>query len=230
MIETSATWLTVSVAMPLIEPEVAVIVDEPTPTPVASPPAAIVATEVIDELQLAVFVRFCVLPSLYVPVAVNCWVAPFGMDAVPGVTAIEVSTAVTVNVAVPVIFPELAVIVTVPAATPVANPVCCPTVAIAVLDEVQLADVVRFFVLPSLYVPVAVNCWVEPAPIEAVPGVTAMELNTAAVTVNVADPLIVPDVAVIVAVPCAMLVASPPLLTVATEVADEVQVALLVRF
>ena len=54
-------------------------------------------------------------------------------------------------------------IVTVPAATPVANPVCCPTVAIAVLDEVQLADVVRFFVLPSLYVPVAVNCWVEPA-------------------------------------------------------------------
>ena len=36
-----------------------------------------------------------------------------------------------------------------------------------------------------------------------------------------ADPLIVPDVAVIVAVPCAMLVASPPLLTVATEVAEE---------
>ena len=57
-----------------------------------------------------------------------------------------------------------------------------------------------------------------------------MELNTAAVTVNVADPLIVPEVAVIVAVPCATLVANPPLLTVATEVAEDVQVALVVRF
>jgi hypothetical protein len=32
-------------------------------------------------------------------------------------------------------------------------------------------------------------------------GVTEIEVNTAAVTVNVAEPLIVPEVAVIVAVP-----------------------------
>ncbi len=59
---------------------------------------------------------------------------------------------------------------------------------------------------------------------------TAIEANTAAVTVNVAEPLIVPDVAVIVALPCARLVASPALLTVAIDVADELQLTLLVRF
>jgi hypothetical protein len=61
-------------------------------------------------------------------------------------------------------------------------------------------------------------------------GVTEIEVNTAAVTVNVAAPLIVPEVAVMVAVPCATLVASPALLTVATDFAEEVHVAVLVRF
>ena len=56
-----------------------------------------------------------------------------------------------------------------------------------------------------------------------------MEVNTAAVTVSVAEPLTVPDAAVMVAVPWATLVASPLLLTVATDVAEEVHVAVLVR-
>jgi hypothetical protein len=56
-----------------------------------------------------------------------------------------------------------------------------------------------------------------------------MEVNTAAVTVSVAEPLTVPDAAVMVAVPWATLVASPLLLTVAADVAEEVQVAVLVR-
>lgn len=60
-------------------------------------------------------------------------------------------------------------------------------------------------------------------------GVTEIEVNTAAVTVNAAELLIVPDLAVTVAVPCAMLVANPLLLTVATDVAEELQVAVLVR-
>jgi len=81
-----------------------------------------------------------------------------------------------------------------------------------------------------LYVPVAVNCCVYPAATDAVPGVTAIEANTGAVTVSVVEPVIVPDVAVIVAAPEARLVASPLLLTVAIVVADEVQVAVLVRF
>jgi hypothetical protein len=62
-----------------------------------------------------------------------------------------------------------------------------------------------------------------------VPGATAIEVRTAAVTVNVAEPLIVPDVALMVAVPLATVVANPAL-TVATVVFEEVQVAVLVRF
>jgi hypothetical protein len=71
---------------------------------------------------------------------------------------------------------------------------------------------------------------VLPAATEAVTGVTEIEVNTAAVTVNVADPPIVPDLAVIVVVPFATLVAKPTLLTVAIDFAEEVQVAVVVRF
>jgi hypothetical protein len=49
------------------------------------------------------------------------------------------------------------------------------------------------------------------------------------VTVNVAEPLIVPDLAVMVVLPFATLVANPPLLMVAIDFAEEVQVA-VVRF
>jgi hypothetical protein len=76
-----------------------------------------------------------------------------------------------------------------------------------------------------------VNCWVEPGAIDAVLGVTAIEVNTTPpVTVSVPEPLIVPDVAVIVAVPGEMAVAKPLLLIVATEVAEDDHVALFVRF
>ena len=68
-----------------------------------------------------------------------------------------------------------------------------------------------------------------PAATDAVAGVTEIEINAAAVTVKVAEPVIAPEVAVIVAVPCATLVANPLLLTVATEVAEDVHAAVLVR-
>jgi hypothetical protein len=48
-----------------------------------------------------------------------------------------------------------------------------------------------------------------PAATEAVAGVSAMEVKTAAVTVNVAEPLTLPEVAVIVAVPAPTPFASP---------------------
>jgi len=41
---------------------------------VANPPALTVAIEVADDVHAAVLVRFCVVPLLYVPVAVNCCV------------------------------------------------------------------------------------------------------------------------------------------------------------
>ena len=74
------------------------------------------------------------------------------------------------------------------------------------------------------------NCWVVPFAIEAVAGVTDIEAKTAGVTVSVVEPLMLFDVAVMLAAPLATAVARPPLLTVAMEVAEEVQVAALVRF
>lgn len=44
---------------------------EPTPAPVAKPLVLIVAAAVLDEVQFAELVRFCVVPSVKVPVAVN---------------------------------------------------------------------------------------------------------------------------------------------------------------
>jgi hypothetical protein len=64
-----------------------------------------------------------------------------------------------------------------------------------------------------------------------VEGVTEIEIKAGGVTVTVVDPLIEPDLAVMVAVPIATAVASPVLLfMVATEVFEEVQVAVVVRF
>jgi hypothetical protein len=64
---------------------------------------------------------------------------------------------------------------------------------------------------------------------DAVEGAAESEANAAAATVNVAEPLIVPDLAVMVALPGATLVTNPPLPAVAIDVADEVQLAVLVR-
>jgi hypothetical protein len=70
--ETSVAAVTVSVVLPEMEPEVARMVVDPVPTAVARPAVLIVATVPDEELHVAVLVRFCVVPSLKVPVAVNC--------------------------------------------------------------------------------------------------------------------------------------------------------------
>src|SRR5438128_2172096 len=89
-IELSVAAVTVSVAVPLTAPCVAVMVLEPAAVPVARPcePAAfeMLATAPFDEPQVTLAVRFCVLVSEYTPVAVNCWVVPFATEAEPGVT------------------------------------------------------------------------------------------------------------------------------------------------
>ncbi len=65
-------------------------------------------------------------------------------------------------------------------------------------------------------------------------GKTAMETSVAAVIVSVVDPDTLPNVAVIVVVPAVTEVASPcepaALLTVATFIAEDVQVTEFVRF
>ena len=82
---------------------------------------------------------------------------------------------------------------------------------------------VRFWVLPSLYVPVAVNCWRLPSGIEGLAGVTAMETNTGdgfCVT-DVVDPLMAPNSPVIVADPGPTPVALPEGLMVTTDELDD---------
>ena len=51
--------------------ELAVMLEVPVPTAVANPVVLIVATPGVAEFHIAVFVRFCVAPSVNVPVAVN---------------------------------------------------------------------------------------------------------------------------------------------------------------
>lgn len=116
-------------------------------------------------------------------------------------TANDTSTGCpTLRLAEPVIEPEVAVIVAPPMPVPVANPLA-PIVATVGADELQFTALVNSCVLLSLNVPVAVNCCVVPFAIAALPGLRASEVRTGGVTVNAAEPLIVPEVAAIVAVP-----------------------------
>ena len=50
---------------------VALTLADPTALPVASPAVLMLAAAAFDELQITELVRFCVLPSVNVPVAVN---------------------------------------------------------------------------------------------------------------------------------------------------------------
>jgi hypothetical protein len=222
--------VTVRPVEPTMDDEVALIVEAPTPVPVARPPAMIVAAAVFDELQVAVLVRFWVEPSLNVPVAVNCCAAPFTIEGFAGVTAIDCSVAaVTVSPVEPTMDDDVALIVDVPTAAPVARPAAV-MVALAVFDELHVTVLVRFCVVPSLKVPVAVNCCFAPFTIEGFAGVTAIDCSVAAVTVNPVDPTMEAEVAEIVEVPTAAPVARPAAVMVAVAVFDELHVAVLVRF
>lgn len=154
--------------------------------------------------------------SLNVPVAVNCSVVPFATLGLAGVTAIDDSVGpVTVSRVEPLTAPEVAWIIDEPAPTAVATPAAV-IVAVAGVPEDHVTELVRFWVLLSLKVPVAVNCCVAPLVKVGFAGVTAIDFNVAAVTVTVMEPLTVPDVAVTILVPAALAVISPAPLTVAT--------------
>src|SRR5260221_662646 len=161
-IHTSVAAVAVSVEEPAMSETVfvAVIVAVPGPSPLATPslPAALetVAIEADDVDQLTVVVRSCVVPSVYVPVAVKPSVVPFAMLGVGGVTAMLTSVAaVTVSVVEPAMSETgyVAVIVAVPTPSPLATPslpAALETVAIVADDVDQLTVVVRSCVLPSV--------------------------------------------------------------------------------
>lgn len=72
--------------------------------------------------------------------------------------------------------PEVAVIMLAPTATPVAIPFV-PTNATLALEDVHCTEVLRLLELPSLNVPVAVNCWLDPTPTDVEVGVTARAVS-----------------------------------------------------
>ena len=143
-IDCSVAAVTVSKVDPLMDDDVAVIVEVPTPAPLARPVVLIVAVVVVPEDQVTLDVRFCVEPSLNVPVAVNCCVAPLAIDGFGGVTAIDCSVAaVTVRVVEPLIAPDVALIVEVPTPAPLASPEAL-IVAVVVVPDDHVTVLVRF--------------------------------------------------------------------------------------
>lgn len=196
-----------------------------------------VATVASEEFQATDVVKFCVLPSVNVPVAVNCLVVVEAMlmSAEAGDTLIDSNLAgVTVSVAaLEAMLEKLAVIVVVPSERDVASPFepdVLLIVATLMSEEFQVTSDVKSCVVLSVNVPVAMNGWVFPRATLWFAGVTAIDFSTGAVTVSVADEEGTESrVAVMVAVPTSTAVASPfepdVSLTVATAVFDVVQVA-----
>jgi hypothetical protein len=95
-----ADVVTVMVVVPVIEEllvSVAVMVDVPAPAAVASPLLALmVATVVLEDDQVA-DTLLAVVPSLFTPVAVNCWVVPTTTLGLAGLMLIEVRVGLTKN-------------------------------------------------------------------------------------------------------------------------------------
>jgi hypothetical protein len=193
VIDCNIATFTVRFAVAVLPPKAAVMTAEPLATPVARPvPEPIVAMPVALELQtipVAAVMSICV-PKLYVAIAVNCWVVVTGIEGAAGVTAIDTNVSgVTVRLTVALLPPIAAVMTDVPLATPAAIPVA-ETVATPVSAEDQAipGDVVTSWVKPSLYVAVAVNCWMPLTGIEGVAGVTATETTPGKFTELVVPP------------------------------------------
>ena len=95
--------------LPVIDPEAALMVAEPATKPSARPLGEMVVIVVFDVDHFTELVRFCVLLSVNVPVAVNCWVSPRAAEGFAGVTAMDTKAAAeTVDVVEPVTEPEAA--------------------------------------------------------------------------------------------------------------------------
>jgi hypothetical protein len=218
--DTRVAGVTVREAEPETLPEVAEIVAVPLPWLVASPALFTTAVDVLFELQLAVALRSCVLPSVNVPVAVNCWVVPSAIEELAGDIEMDArAAALTVSVVVPTMLFEVALIVVVPVPWLVARP--CDPVSLLMPDvegvsELQRTIWVRSCVLLSLKVPVAINCCETPSGITGIAGVTAIETSAAGVTMTTVEALIVPDVALTLVVPTPVPVTTPCPSTLAT--------------
>ena len=70
--EDKVAGIIVRAVFPEMSPKVAVMMDVPTATAVARPMLLTVATDVFDDLQVTWVVISWLVPSEYMPVAVNC--------------------------------------------------------------------------------------------------------------------------------------------------------------
>ena len=174
--------LTVKVVEALTEPDAASIVVAPTLEVEAKPfdPGAllIVATPVADELHVTVLVRFCMLPSLYVCVAVNCCVVPKAIEGFVGAMVNDTSAGgPTVTVVEPHTEPAQALTVAEPAAAASAVPrllASSVTLTATGFDELQLTEA-SCSVLLSLNVPIAVKRNALPKGIVGLLGLSEIE-------------------------------------------------------
>ncbi|OGS95718.1 MAG: hypothetical protein A3H31_08155 [Gallionellales bacterium RIFCSPLOWO2_02_FULL_57_47] len=118
--------------------------------------------------------------------------------------------------------PLFALILVEPIVSAVNNPVLS-IVATAVLLDVQF-KVPKVATVPSVRVPLAVNCSVFPNSMRAIGWVMESVASTGAVTARVALEGMPLRDAVMVALPCARVVAMPLAFSVATAVLPDVQV------
>ena len=150
-----------------------------------------------------------------------------------GLIEIETSAG-TETVVLPVIMAPIkpvphAVIVAVPALNPDTSPELF-TLAAAGLYEAQVTVPVRFCTLPFVNVPRAMSCKVVPGCTVGFTGVTAMDISAGGATVSKVEPGgREANVAEIVVLPWARLVANPELFTDATAGFVDIHAATLVR-
>lgn len=157
-IESKIAELTVSFVEPLMLPDAALMVVLPWAIAVANPPALIVATAAVEEVQVTALVTSCMLPSLKVPAAANCCICPAAMEGFAGATAIDTRAAgFTVTPVEPVMLPDVAITFAVPMLSACAKPdPLIETVAGAL--ELQVADELKSREVPLLNWPTALNC------------------------------------------------------------------------
>jgi len=149
VIDTRFAPVTVRDAVPVTEPDAAVIVVVPVPRLVANPLASIEATPPEEDDQLTDG-NNCVLPSSKFPTALNCSVVPNAIEGFAGLTEIEIRcAATTVSTLLSLNDPTVAVIVVEPAARVAASPFPS-TVATDVEDELQVTPLFRSELVPSV--------------------------------------------------------------------------------
>src|SRR6266852_4973549 len=206
--------MTVIAAVPLCPSLVAVIVAEPTVTPVTRPFALTVATAGVLLAQVTVRPDKG-FPLASLGVAVSCSVDPTCTLAVAGLTLTAATgTGTTVMADVPFCPSLVAVIVAEPAVTPVTSPLLVTLATLGLLLAQVTVRPDKGFPLASFGV--AVSCTVCPTCSAAEAGLTLTAATGTLETVMLAVPLCPSLVAVIVADPIATPVTSPLLVTLAT--------------